>query len=36
MTMARLIDWVESRPQAVFAGFLAVHGLVWTALPSLL
>ena len=36
MTMARLIDWVESRQQAVFAGFLAVHGLVWTALPSLL
>jgi 4-amino-4-deoxy-L-arabinose transferase-like glycosyltransferase len=36
MTMARLIDWVESHPQGVFAGFLVVHGLVWTALPSLL
>jgi len=35
MTMARLIDAVERRPQAVFAGFLVVHGLVWTALPSL-
>ena len=36
MTMARLIDAVERRPQAVFAGFLVVHGLIWTALPSLL
>ena len=36
MTMARLIDAVERRPQAAFAGFLVVHGLVWTALPSLL
>ena len=36
MTMARLIDAVKRRPQAVFAGFLVVHGLVWTALPSLL
>src|SRR5208282_6034309 len=35
MTMARLIDAVERRPQAAFAGFLVVHGLVWTALPSL-
>ena len=34
--MARLIDAVERRPQAAFAGFLVVHGLVWTALPSLL
>jgi len=33
--MARLIDAVERRPQAVFAGLLVVHGLVWTALPSL-
>jgi Dolichyl-phosphate-mannose-protein mannosyltransferase len=32
----RLIEAVESRPQAVFAGFLVVHGLVWTALPALL
>ena len=36
MTMAGLIDAVERRPHAVFAGFLVVHGLVWTALPSLL
>ena len=36
MAFARLIDAVERRPQAAFAGFLAVHGLVWTALPSLL
>ena len=36
MKMARLIDAVERRPQAAFAGFLVVHGLVWTALPSLL
>ena len=33
---ARLIDAVERRPQAAFAGFLVVHGVVWTALPSLL
>jgi 4-amino-4-deoxy-L-arabinose transferase-like glycosyltransferase len=36
MKMAGLIDAVERRPQAAFAGFLVVHGLVWTALPSLL
>jgi len=36
MTMARVIDAVERRPQAAFAGFLVVHGLIWTALPSLL
>ena len=36
MTMAGLIDAVERRPRAVFAGFLAVHGIVWTALPSLI
>src|SRR5271154_5837532 len=36
MTMAGLIDAVERRPRAVFATFLAVHGLVWAALPSLL
>jgi Dolichyl-phosphate-mannose-protein mannosyltransferase len=34
--MARLIDTVERRPQAFFAGLLVVHGLIWTALPSLL
>ena len=36
MTMAGLIEAVERRPRAVFATFLAVHGIVWTALPSLL
>src|ERR1700722_14121073 len=36
MTMAGLIDAVERRPRAVFATFLAVHGIVWTALPPLL
>ena len=36
MKMARLIDAVERRPGAAFAGFLVVHGLVWTALPSLI
>ena len=36
MNMARLIDAVERRPQAAFAAFLALHGVVWTALPSLL
>jgi len=34
--MARLIDAVEGRPRAAFAAFLALHALVWTALPSLL
>jgi 4-amino-4-deoxy-L-arabinose transferase-like glycosyltransferase len=34
--MARLIDAVERRPLAAFLGFLAVHGLVWTALPALI
>jgi 4-amino-4-deoxy-L-arabinose transferase-like glycosyltransferase len=36
MKMAGLIDAVERRPQAAFAGFLVLHGLIWTALPSLL
>jgi 4-amino-4-deoxy-L-arabinose transferase-like glycosyltransferase len=36
MKMGGLIDAVERRPGAAFAGFLVVHGLVWTALPSLL
>ena len=27
---------MERRPAAAFAGFLVVHGLVWTALPSLI
>jgi 4-amino-4-deoxy-L-arabinose transferase-like glycosyltransferase len=34
MTMARLIDAAERRPRTVFAWFLAIHGIVWTALPS--
>jgi 4-amino-4-deoxy-L-arabinose transferase-like glycosyltransferase len=36
MALARLIDAVEGRPRAVFAGFLAIHAVVWTALPSLI
>ncbi len=36
MTMSRLIEAVERRPQAAFAAFLALHGLVWTALPAIL
>jgi 4-amino-4-deoxy-L-arabinose transferase-like glycosyltransferase len=31
-----LIGWIESRPQAAFAAFLALHFAVWTALPTLL
>jgi hypothetical protein len=31
-----LIGWIEGRPQAAFAAFLALHFAVWTALPSLL
>src|ERR1700728_868686 len=34
--MAGLIEAVERRPRAVLAVFLAIHALVWTALPSLL
>jgi 4-amino-4-deoxy-L-arabinose transferase-like glycosyltransferase len=36
MMMEGFIDAVERRPRAVFATFLAVHGIVWTALPALL
>jgi 4-amino-4-deoxy-L-arabinose transferase-like glycosyltransferase len=36
MSMAWLMDAVERRPRSVFAGFLALHGIVWTALPSLI
>jgi len=36
MTMPRLIEAVERRPQAAFAGCLVVHGLIWSALPALL
>jgi hypothetical protein len=34
--VTRLVEQAERRPQAAFAGFLFLHGLVWTALPSLL
>jgi 4-amino-4-deoxy-L-arabinose transferase-like glycosyltransferase len=36
MRMAGLIDAVARRPQTAFAVFLALHGLVWTALPALI
>jgi 4-amino-4-deoxy-L-arabinose transferase-like glycosyltransferase len=35
-SMAGLIGSVERRPGAAFAGFLALHFAVWTALPALL
>ena len=31
-----LIGWIESRPRAAFAAFLALHFAIWTALPTLL
>ena len=34
--MSGLIATIERRPQAAFAAFLALHFLVWTALPALL
>jgi Dolichyl-phosphate-mannose-protein mannosyltransferase len=34
--MSGLIAIIERRPQLSFAGFLALHLLVWTALPGLL
>ena len=34
--MPRLMDAIERRPQAAFGVFLALHFLVWTALPTLL
>src|SRR5579884_1446022 len=30
------IGWIERRPTTAFGGFLALHFLVWTALPTLL
>ena len=36
MSMTRLMDAVERHPRTAFAAFLALHGVVWTALPSLL
>jgi hypothetical protein len=35
-SMSGLIATIERRPQAAFAVFLALHFLVWTALPALL
>src|SRR5271168_504298 len=35
-SMDGLIGFIERRPQAAFGSFLALHFLVWTALPSLL
>ncbi len=32
----RMIGWIESRPRTAFAGFLALHFTLWTALPTLL
>jgi hypothetical protein len=29
-------SWIERRPQTAFAGFLALHFVVWTVLPTLL
>src|SRR5215469_3814756 len=29
-------SWIERRPQAAFSGFLALHFVVWTVLPTLL
>src|SRR3954464_1785762 len=34
--MSGLIATIERRPQATFAVFLALHFLVWTALPATL
>src|SRR5580704_5384008 len=33
---AGFVDWIEGAPQAAFAAFLALHFVVWTALPTLL
>jgi Dolichyl-phosphate-mannose-protein mannosyltransferase len=35
-SMSRLIATIERRPQAAFAVFLALHVVLWTALPALL
>src|SRR5215510_11855085 len=35
-SMSGLIATIERRPQAAFAVFLALHVVVWTALPTLL
>src|SRR5580692_11327490 len=31
-----LIGWIESQPRQALAAFLALHFLIWTALPALL
>ncbi len=31
-----VLNWIEHRPQAAFSGFLALHFVIWTALPALL
>jgi len=36
MTGTGFIDAVERRPLVTFGGFLVLHALIWTALPSLL
>jgi 4-amino-4-deoxy-L-arabinose transferase-like glycosyltransferase len=36
LRMAGWVEAIESRPRSVFAGFLALHGIIWTALPSLI
>jgi Dolichyl-phosphate-mannose-protein mannosyltransferase len=36
MTMFRLIEAVQRRPQAAFAAFLVLHAVIWTALPAIL
>ena len=33
---AGFFDWIEEAPRAAFAAFLALHFVVWTALPTLL
>jgi hypothetical protein len=33
---AAFLDWIEDAPQAAFAAFVALHFVVWTALPTLL
>jgi 4-amino-4-deoxy-L-arabinose transferase-like glycosyltransferase len=36
MRTAGLIDFIEQRPWAAFAAFLALHAIIWTALPALI
>jgi 4-amino-4-deoxy-L-arabinose transferase-like glycosyltransferase len=33
---ACILAWIEASPARAFAGFLALHAVVWTALPALL